>query len=1764
MEIEHFIILIKEHPNIEENSTILAYMHGCYCLYLDKAKIFDFSDNENLFFFSIVPNALWKARKTCWNETIAVVYSDMIRLAEKIHFPKKSIDSLIYPIKMEHDLEPRMLTAGKCCDYRLLKKENILDENVGNVGELIMQLFNLHFFENVLNCKQLNVDQMNALMEVFMNIANYLKNDVAFSLFKLLYRSSFQMLKNISFNFEITYFLRFYSMFFCLCDHQDDIVNIFGKLFRSSSKKSEKILCLNALEMIYNLVDSKYNMIIKRIIFDEYISNCCLEITPEIFKFMIEIDTKIPFTIDDINILFSNCHRLSNSCEDFIFNVITKIKIESFLQSLTISLILNSNIIFPKIYLYLLKNLPDQMIASEILNRILEYYNLDIYIDYPDFQITNNIFDLIQEKINFDDHEIKIFELAGFLLNFPNLELVQHFIYRLTMMKLDEPKIEYIIDKFFIKIPYSTKNLLNSLINGIIDSIDNNNGLINSSIIIIFNKYISDLKRIQKRTFQKLLSLNYSSLNSIILNIISKIIFFSKNRKPFKYLILKIIDENVNPKNSYLIVDCIFDIIEGEPFQNVSRICGSIVNNLQNCTKNKSITYLLYWIIQFEIDFYNVKNDFCFEQNFEVNYEQKVEKMNVCFYPYHSIRYLYNEVALKISRDLNSFDLYDQNFKLLKITEPLTSLQFDKFSIIKLNVKLRDKINMKIKIIKPFFLKSLEDEKLQSIIYNNVHVYTNEGEVLLQILSIVDKSFLHNLNLQFQNTDKKYLILNYHRYKMKYLFLFILYSFLNNKTEFINDYLESCIYAISNNTFGNIDVAIFCNILSNLVKKIDPSLLLIKKCLIDSKYMILRKTFLNLITDKIPNADILKLLHLTIKNKNRSNTTEFFSYLKQRKIPSSDLEPFFLNLNSYEYNHPGKIDQTFIGLLQNIQSNQRILDLVFNRVFSPVIIENQEIPFCRSYESRSEALIYLIKNGDGLRIQKLAESIELFNNEKIKISNNLKIICGNYISNSFISSFLQQVAYNNSLLQYLIKMYGHDNFIDDLLQLLIELRYSIKGNSSLNSLLQHEKFMKILSMQPQKMIINFFNLINDGQKSFKSLFYFMIVNVSEKDTFFDLKFFKKKFKRLPECIILFLNRNCNELFNFPFFFEIGEKYHLKSFIIHKPCENGVNYTSFQLNKQKWIKTDFQSSEYFDISTILQSCTKFTDLLIYQRYDLESKEINITKKLQENINIKNKENWPIFVFSNYSSFDILGLSPLANQIAFRLLYSIGLTDKHFLKHFIQKIKESITENSKLIHEFLEYSFDLGIENIANHLNETAKYFSSLFSLTLEMEYIDKLFYAFKECKTSNQLNFFIELVYSFRWQFEENPKLILLSLNSLTSNISKMMLKNENLVEILNYISSILQKNQLNLEFSKIKEFLFSEHFQQVWNDVIPRSEKYSELIKNISALPSNNLLNEVNIQEINNEVFNLINNILLPSLFSNDDYVRETSKKTIFLLLPQPNNEIQKYVQKRFINLSIKFPSVICHSYIAQLIIFYIKNVEHIIPKAVENCDCYFEIVERLCFISPFLVSNYLSKFFHLLKLSDDEVVNEWILMIIHHLIIIEDKPIEKLSIESIGQLLNMKFGTIYGINILAILGEKANNSILSSSCVEECFKSFYDDHTDLLVNLIKNGLKVGDLDLNFPPKDLLNLKLANAIWKNQFELRNKLWKFIKSTIDSLAQPMILYESSPLISQSLEYLSSFDYIEEEKKEPIEIEIMLPIQNIDEKKKKSKKRNFKEN
>ena len=157
-----------------------------------------------------------------------------------------------------------------------------------------------------------------------------------------------------------------------------------------------------------------------------------------------------------------------------------------------------------------------------------------------------------------------------------------------------------------------------------------------------------------------------------------------------------------------------------------------------------------------------------------------------------------------------------------------------------------------------------------------------------------------------------------------------------------------------------------------------------------------------------------------------------------------------------------------------------------------------------------------------------------------------------------------------------------------------------------------------------------------------------------------------------------------------------------------------------------------------------------------------------------------------------------------------------------------------------------------------------------------------------------------------------------------------------------------------------------------------------------------------------------------------------------------------------------------------------------------------------------------------------------------------------------------MKFGTIYGINILAILGEKANNSILSSSCVEECFKSFYDDHTDLLVNLIKNGLKVGDLDLNFPPKDLLNLKLANAIWKNQFELRNKLWKFIKSTIDSLAQPMILYESSPLISQSLEYLSSFDYIEEEKKEPIEIEIMLPIQNIDEKKKKSKKRNFKEN
>ena len=78
-----------------------------------------------------------------------------------------------------------------------------------------------------------------------------------------------------------------------------------------------------------------------------------------------------------------------------------------------------------------------------------------------------------------------------------------------------------------------------------------------------------------------------------------------------------------------------------------------------------------------------------------------------------------------------------------------------------------------------------------------------------------------------------------------------------------------------------------------------------------------------------------------------------------------------------------------------------------------------------------------------------------------------------------------------------------------------------------------------------------------------------------------------------------------------------------------------------------------------------------------------------------------------------------------------------------------------------------------------------------------------------------------------------------------------------------------------------------------------------------------------------------------------------------------------------------------------------------------------------------------------------------------------------------------------------------------------------------MLVEIIEGGLLIEEFELLDVVCDLMNLKIINAIWLNQDELKPKLFLFMKKSLEN-AEPLNLYKLSPLIQQTMEFVNSYN------------------------------------
>jgi hypothetical protein len=141
----------------------------------------------------------------------------------------------------------------------------------------------------------------------------------------------------------------------------------------------------------------------------------------------------------------------------------------------------------------------------------------------------------------------------------------------------------------------------------------------------------------------------------------------------------------------------------------------------------------------------------------------------------------------------------------------------------------------------------------------------------------------------------------------------------------------------------------------------------------------------------------------------------------------------------------------------------------------------------------------------------------------------------------------------------------------------------------------------------------------------------------------------------------------------------------------------------------------------------------------------------------------------------------------------------------------------------------------------------------------------------------------------------------------------------------------------------------------------------------------------------------------------------------------------------------------------------------------------------------------------------------------IHHLFVFCPQLADLVTPQLLDRLLNTDDRSPIGIQMLFILRDSANHSILSGACVGFALASAFDENGDLLVRMIDDGLEPAFFAVPASFRDWHALRLANALWRNLPETHSSLRKSVRTVVRRAMRREIL-RLSPCLREAIGYL----------------------------------------
>lgn len=833
-----------------------------------------------------------------------------------------------------------------------------------SISNLIPHLFTTNFFESVLanmeNCK-FDDEQFFVILGIYSCIENYISFDLkSIILPKLINFITTEIIPNRdSYIAEHCEFLKTHFSFDKTKDN--DIVKA---IVEASGKGTDEKRKLKVIEIILEIIDSNDKNVLE---FKEEIKKKAIEVIGEtnltflldkLYKLLDKLaDMDTDYEVDEIIKIIN--HSKGGIPSKILLKLISKVK--QSLNPLADYFISNNDIFYPDVILSLISKVGRK--GSTLFRHLLlktdkpREYNLSEFKSNKEFEsILENVLDSVFDEdgdstlVSFEYNQLE--SLCYIFLGLPDNPFFDEFVNKLFRAVISNPVYTPLLDKFSSVMKNSKlRRLLMDVLDYFFTLFDKVEISAFQHVIPVMKEwmtYIDDFP--VSNTIQKMRNIDLRKMPPILPAFLD--VFFSKadDKKEIVNFLLDVISESVPRKYARWFVQNLYST-SGD----VHGIENAIDRFLSNGS-NSSLD-ILYQIVLYEADFFRLGEEFGLSQSICIKDDDKVYKVSLC--PLHSSRRLYAEISMKTSRKLNSFQLWvneDSEEFFIPYGGPLTNLRISGDTPLKLQISETN--------------NGAPENIPESTLLN----YMNTNEKLTKLMNILSKSEnedLFNAATVFDGLlpdvelELSKVLCSKHQDPLKFVsimstrvvFPWALRSYcLNGHVD--PEVIVKALEALYDYSYDIVSLALALHSIKLCVLNIELSSELIYKCVISSPEKVFRQTVKDIVS-KSDQSKFISILPETVKKENRHRTREYFEIIMTFDVDPSVLTSIFYDLDQFEYADNWDIDETFICLTEVIPHDEKTINCVMERLFSPPSVDCQNLPFLQTAESRTAAYKFL-------------------------------------------------------------------------------------------------------------------------------------------------------------------------------------------------------------------------------------------------------------------------------------------------------------------------------------------------------------------------------------------------------------------------------------------------------------------------------------------------------------------------------------------------------------------------------------------------------------------------------------------------------------------------------------------------------------------------------------------------------------------------------------------------------------------------------------